>query len=94
MISQAEFNNVEATYKAAKANYNAGLQNIRSGQAGIQSAQSNLQRANKDLSRTAVVAPMDGVVSLLSVKRGERVVGSNMMAERKCCALQTCLRSR
>lgn len=80
VISQAEFNNVEATYKAAKANYNAGLQNIRSGQAGIQSAQSNLQRANKDLSRTAVVAPMDGVVSLLSVKRGERVVGSNMMA--------------
>ena len=80
VISQAEFNNVEATYKAAKANYNAGLQNIRSGQAGIQSAQSNLQRANKDLSRTAVVAPMDGVVSLLSVKRGERGVGSNMMA--------------
>ena len=40
----------------------------------------NLNKANTDLSRTAVVAPMDGVVSLLSVKKGERVVGSNMMA--------------
>lgn len=80
VISQSEFNTAEAAYKSAKANYNAGLQTIRSGQAGVQTAQASLQRANKDLSRTAVVAPMDGVVSLLSVKRGERVVGSNMMA--------------
>ena len=50
------------------------------GRAAVQSAQSNLAKANKDLSRTAVLAPMDGVVSLLSVKKGERVVGSNMMA--------------
>ena len=46
----------------------------------MQSAQANLAKANKDLSRTAVLAPMNGVVSLLSVKKGERVVGSNMMA--------------
>jgi HlyD family secretion protein len=39
-----------------------------------------LAKANKDLGRTAVIAPMNGVVSLLSVKKGERVVGSNMMA--------------
>lgn len=80
VISLNEFNTAEASYKAARANYNAGLQGIRSGQAGVQSARASLERANKDLSRTAVLAPMDGVVSLLSVKRGERVVGSNMMA--------------
>ena len=38
------------------------------------------QRANKDLGRTCVMAPMNGVVSLLNVKKGERVVGSTMMA--------------
>lgn len=80
IISQNEFNVAEANLRSAKANYNAALQGIRSGQASVQSAQANLNKANKDLSRTSVVAPMDGVVSLLNVKKGERVVGSNMMA--------------
>jgi HlyD family secretion protein len=80
VISLNEFNVAEAAYKGALANYNAAKQGIRGGQAAVQSAQSNLAKANKDLGRTAVVAPMDGVVSLLSVKKGERVVGSNMMA--------------
>src|SRR5690606_8609563 len=33
-----------------------------------------------DISRATLEAPMDGVISLLSVKEGERVVGSSMMA--------------
>jgi HlyD family secretion protein len=80
VISTAEFEQAENSYRTAQANYNAALENIRSAQAAIQGSQANLERANKDLSRTAVLAPMDGVVSLLSVKEGERVVGSNMMA--------------
>ncbi len=80
VISSNEFNIADAAYKTAKANFNAAKQGIRGGMAAVQSAQANLAKANKDLSRTAVLAPMDGVVSLLSVKKGERVVGSNMMA--------------
>lgn len=80
VISQSEFNVADANLKSANANYNAALQGIVGGQANVQSARSNLDKANKDLSRTTVVAPMNGVVSLLSVKKGERVVGSNMMA--------------
>jgi HlyD family secretion protein len=80
VISPNEFNVADANFRSAQANYNAAKQGIRGGQAAVQSAQSNLAKANKDLSRTAVLAPMDGVVSLLSVKKGERVVGSNMMA--------------
>jgi HlyD family secretion protein len=80
VISQNEFNIAESSLKSAKANYNAAIQGIKGGQANIQSAQASLAKADKDLSRTAVLAPMDGVVSLLSVKKGERVVGSNMMA--------------
>jgi HlyD family secretion protein len=80
VISSAEFEQAENSYRTAQANYNAALENIRSAQAAISSSQANLERANKDLSRTAVLAPMDGVVSLLNVKKGERVVGSNMMA--------------
>ncbi len=80
VISRNEFNLAEANFRSAQANYNAAKQGIRGGQAAVQSAQANLAKANKDLGRTAVLAPMDGVVSLLSVKKGERVVGSNMMA--------------
>ena len=45
--------------------------------ASVQSAQANLNRANKDLGRTTILAPMDGVVSLLNVKKGEKVAGNS-----------------
>jgi HlyD family secretion protein len=69
VISRNEFNLAEANYKTSLANYNAAQQSIRGGQAAVQSARANLAKANKDLSRTAVLAPMDGVVSLLNVKK-------------------------
>ncbi|MCW3091068.1 MAG: efflux transporter, family, subunit [Ferruginibacter sp.] len=80
VISANEFNLSESNYRSAQANYNAAKQGIRGGQAAVQSAQSNLAKANKDLGRTAVLAPMNGVISLLNVKKGERVVGSNLMS--------------
>ncbi|MDB5223293.1 MAG: HlyD family efflux transporter periplasmic adaptor subunit [Chitinophagaceae bacterium] len=80
VISRSEFNTADAAYKAAKANFNAAKQNIRGSQAGVQSARAALSKANKDISRATLVSPMDGIVSLLNVKKGERVVGSSMMA--------------
>lgn len=77
VISQNEFNVADANLKSAKANYNAALQGIRSGQASVKSAKENLAKANTDLSRTEITAPMDGVVSLLSVKKGEKVAGNS-----------------
>src|SRR5687767_534310 len=80
IISQAEFEQAQNSLAAAQANYDAAVQNIRSGEAAIASSVASLDRANKDLSRTAVLSPMSGVVSLLNVKAGERVVGNSMMA--------------
>lgn len=80
IISRSEFELAQSNLQTAQANYNAALEGIRGGQAGVQSAQASLQKANKDLSRTAVLAPMNGVISLLNVKKGERVVGNSMMA--------------
>lgn len=77
VISRNEFNIAEANLKSSRANYNAAIQGIRGGQASVQSARQNLAKANTDLSRTAIVAPMDGVVSLLSVKKGEKVAGNS-----------------
>ena len=80
VISKAEFEQNESALRSAQANYNAALQNIRSLQAGVQSAQTGLVQANKNLGRATIVAPMDGVISLLVVKKGERVVGTAQMA--------------
>jgi HlyD family secretion protein len=80
VISASEFEQAENAYRGAQGNFNAAQETIRSAQAAISSSKASLERANKDLSRTAVLASMDGVVSLLNVKEGERVVGSNMMA--------------
>lgn len=80
VISRNEFNTADAAYKSAVANHNAAKQSIRASQAGVQGARAALAKANKDISRATLFAPMDGVISLLNVKEGERVVGNSMMA--------------
>lgn len=80
VISKLEFEQAENTYQTTKADYNAALQIIKSGKAGVESARASLNRANKDLGRTSIMAPMNGIVSMLNVKKGERVVGNSMMA--------------
>jgi HlyD family secretion protein len=79
VISKAEFEQFETKYRASQAQYNAALQNIRSLSAGVTSAQTQLGAANKNLGRTTILAPMNGVISMLSVKKGERVVGTAQM---------------
>lgn len=80
VISANEFNTSDAAYKSAFANFNAAKQGIVASKAGVQSARAALAKANKDISLATLVSPMDGVVDLLNVKKGERVVGSSMMA--------------
>ena len=80
VISRNEFNTADAAYKTAVANLNAAKQGIKGSEASVQSARAGLAKANKDISLATLVSPMDGVISLLSVKKGERVVGSSMMA--------------
>ena len=77
VISAAEFEQYETQLKSTQSQYNAALQNIKSLQAGTQSVRTSLEAANKNLSRTTLVAPMDGVISSLSVKKGERVAGNS-----------------
>jgi HlyD family secretion protein len=80
VISRAEFEQADQALKTSQANYNAAVAGIRGTQASVQSARAQLARANKDVNRATLVAPMDGVVSLLAVKKGERVVGTAQMA--------------
>jgi HlyD family secretion protein len=80
VISQSEFETAETTLRTAQANYNAALQNVNSNRAAVNSAKANLAIQTENVSRTTITSPLNGVVSLLSVKKGERVVGNSMMA--------------
>jgi HlyD family secretion protein len=76
VISKSEFEQTESQYLSAKADLNAAKQNVRGTKAAVQSARADLNAANKNLSRTTIISPMDGIVSLLAVKKGERVAGN------------------
>jgi HlyD family secretion protein len=77
VISRSEFEQAESQYLSAQADLKAARQSVKSTQAGVQSAQASLTEANKNLSRTSIISPMDGIVSLLAVKKGERVAGNS-----------------
>lgn len=79
VISQSEFEQASQAYFSAVANYQAAQDNINVNQAGVKSAVASLNRASKDVSRATISAPMDGVISLMLVKKGERVVGTAQM---------------
>ncbi len=80
VISQLEFEQGEANYKSAKAAYDASKASTTGGQYGIKGAQANLSQAHENLQKTTIIAPTAGIISLLSVKKGERVVGTAQMA--------------
>jgi HlyD family secretion protein len=77
VISKSELEQYETALHTAQANYNAAEQNIKGLEASVQESQVGLTRANKDLSRTVLTAPMDGIISSLKVKLGERVSGNS-----------------
>ena len=73
VISQAEWDAAEMTFAVA------GL-SVESAEYQLQSALNSLYEAKDNLKRTTIAAPMDGIVTGLSVEVGERVVGTAQMA--------------
>ena len=77
VIAQSEFEAAQQSYLAAQSNYFAAKEGLKSSDANIMGNRAQLAKADKDLSRTIITAPMDGVVSLLAVEKGERVAGNS-----------------
>ncbi|SFE73545.1 HlyD family secretion protein [Chitinophaga sp. CF118] len=80
VVSKSEFETAEGTYRAALADYNAAAELVNSNRFAVQNAKAGLTEANTNLRRTTISSPMNGVVSLLPVKKGERVVGTGQMS--------------
>ncbi|MEO0731516.1 MAG: efflux RND transporter periplasmic adaptor subunit [Bacteroidota bacterium] len=87
VVSQADLETSESSLRALEANLEAAESNIkgakesaRAAQYGVESAQATLSELRTSLRQTTIYAPMGGVVSLLNVEEGERVVGTIQMA--------------
>jgi HlyD family secretion protein len=80
IVSRSEYEQTEQVFRSAESSYNSAKESIKSGEAQIQGVKAQLARAEKDLARTTITSPMDGIVSLMNVKKGERVVGTAQMA--------------
>ncbi|WP_046242544.1 efflux RND transporter periplasmic adaptor subunit [Hymenobacter terrenus] len=80
VISQADYEASQAAYNASQEEINSARQQIRAAQSTVGAASASLEEARKNLNKTTIYAPVNGTVSKLNVKKGERVVGTTQMA--------------
>lgn len=80
VISDSEIEQAEASYQQAMQELESARQNVQASKYTIASSQASVDEAQENLSLTSVFAPMNGIVSKLSVEKGERVVGTSQMA--------------
>ena len=73
LISEQEFNAAQAAYDVAKNTYESSLHEIERAQAGS-------SQARDQLSKTTVYSPIDGTVTILNSKLGERIVATGQFA--------------
>src|SRR6266516_945666 len=69
LISEQEYNAAEAAYDVAKNTYESSLHEIERAQAGS-------SQARDQLSKTTIYSPIDGTVTVLNSKLGERLVAT------------------
>jgi HlyD family secretion protein len=72
LISESDLETIRSTYEVAKSNIDAA-------KFDVENAQALLNRSRENLSKTSIFSPIDGVVSQLISKSGERVSGSSFM---------------
>lgn len=80
VISEADWQLAKQNYEIAKNDVTSAEQSVEAARFVIRSTEASLREARENFRKTSVVAPMDGIVSKLIVKNGERVVGTATMA--------------
>jgi HlyD family secretion protein len=73
LISEQEYNGAEAAHDVAKNTYESSLHEI-------ERAQASSSQARDQLSKTTIYSPIDGTVTVLNSKLGERLVATNQFA--------------
>jgi len=73
LISEQEYNGAQAASDVAKNTYESSLHEIERAQAGS-------SQARDQLSKTTIYSPIDGTVTVLNSKQGERLVATGQFA--------------
>jgi HlyD family secretion protein len=73
MISESEFSVAQTAHDVAKSTYESSQHEIERAEAGS-------SQARDQLSKTTIYSPIDGTITLLNSKLGERVVATNQFA--------------
>src|SRR5437763_3799109 len=73
LVSEQEYNAAEAANDVAKNTYESSLHEIERAQAAS-------SHARDQLSKTTIYSPMDGTITVLNSKLGERLVATNQFA--------------
>ncbi len=73
MISESEFTTAKTAHDVAKSTFESSLHEIERAEAGS-------SQARDALSKTTIYTPMDGTITVLNSKLGERVVATNQFA--------------
>ncbi|MDP3452805.1 MAG: efflux RND transporter periplasmic adaptor subunit [Bacteroidales bacterium] len=70
----------QADYETSLSQYQVTKEQIKAAEFNVKSATATLKEAQENLTKTVIYAPMDGIISKMSVEKGERVVGTSQMA--------------
>jgi HlyD family secretion protein len=80
IISKADYESAQTALKTAKADVEAAKHTADAAEFTIKATQAMIKEAKINLNKTTIYAPMDGIISLLNVKKGEKVVGTLQMS--------------
>lgn len=80
VISTAEFDAAKAAYLSAKATLESAKASVTGAKFGLEQSGANVKEAGANLAKTTIYAPVDGVVSKLSIELGDRILGTSQMA--------------
>ncbi len=78
--SLAQVESAQASIASADANIRAARESSKAAEYTVLSSQASLKELKTNLSRTTIKSPTSGVISSLSIEKGERVVGTAQMA--------------
>jgi HlyD family secretion protein len=79
VISAADWQLADQNFKVAEQDLKSAESSVRAADYIVKSSEAGLAEAAENVRLTNVVAPMDGIVSKLAVKKGERVLGTAQM---------------
>jgi HlyD family secretion protein len=79
VISESDWQLAKQNYEVAKNDLSSAKQSVEAARFVVNSTEASVKESRESVRKTLVLAPLTGIVSKLSVKQGERVVGTAQM---------------